>query len=463
MSIKAYLFVLGYLLYKVVALVHPIEIYDKFFIDSITRQPFYIRGVDYQPGGASGITKEKDPLSDPNICARDILLFQDLGINTVRVYSINPDLNHDICMSILASAGIYLVLDVNSPLPGQHLNRYQPWTTYNNDYLEHVFKVIKQFSGYNNTLGFFAGNEVVNDKRSAKNSPTFIKQLINDMKLFMKLYCPRTIPVGYSAADDLKYRISLSKYLACADYNLPEGSVDFYGVNTYQWCGDQTFHSSGYDILVEDYEEYSKPVFFSEFGCNKVTPRNFQEVEAIFSPAMCTVFTGGLVYEFSQETNKYGLVEIDTNNDVHLLSDFKALKERYTATLLPSALDIIQILKMKNSKSGENTKVHGRGINKRDQMGEMCEKQYENLEITKETPPDLAAEVIESGIDVEKGEFVLLKEKDLQTTHKIYDIESTLPYKSSNGNKIQILVDIFGISDEELQQLSTVSNEARMY
>lgn len=71
-------------------------------------------------------------------------------------------------MSLLASAGIYLVLDVNSPLQSHHLNRYEPWTSYNVDYMTNVFKVVDQFSAYNNTLGFFAGNEIVNDEMSAK-------------------------------------------------------------------------------------------------------------------------------------------------------------------------------------------------------------------------------------------------------------------------------------------------------
>lgn len=89
----------------------------------------------------------------------------------------NPELNHDKCMTLLAVAGIYLVLDVNSPLEFQHLNRYEPWTSYNEFYLEHVFKVIKEFASYNNTMAFFAGNEIVNDRTSAKvsifESPTY--------------------------------------------------------------------------------------------------------------------------------------------------------------------------------------------------------------------------------------------------------------------------------------------------
>ena len=57
------------------------------------------------------------------------------NLDSLRVYSVDPTLNHDACMSYLAAAGIYLIVDVNSPLAGQSLNRYEPWTTYTQDYL----------------------------------------------------------------------------------------------------------------------------------------------------------------------------------------------------------------------------------------------------------------------------------------------------------------------------------------
>lgn len=166
-------------------------------------------------------------------------------------------------MTMLASAGIYLVIDVNSPLPNHHLNRYEPWTTYNKEYLKNVYQVVDQFSEYNNTLGFFAGNEVVNDKVSATNSAVYIKALVRDIKNYIEHHAPRIIPVGYSAADDLRYRVSLSEYLQCVDATLSD-SVDFYGVNSYQWCGKQTMQSSGYDKLVKAYSDFRQPIFFSE-------------------------------------------------------------------------------------------------------------------------------------------------------------------------------------------------------
>jgi hypothetical protein len=59
---------------------------------------FYIRGVDYQPGGSADA---KDPIADVTGCKRDIEKFKSLGINTVRVYTIDNTASHDECMNAL--------------------------------------------------------------------------------------------------------------------------------------------------------------------------------------------------------------------------------------------------------------------------------------------------------------------------------------------------------------------------
>ncbi|QLQ80892.1 hypothetical protein HG537_0E02470 [Torulaspora globosa] len=396
--------------------VNPIEVEGKHFVDSVTKQPFYIKGVDYQPGGSSDVTTNKDPLSDSETCARDIVLFQELGINTIRIYSVNPDLDHDKCMSLLAAAGIYLILDVNSPLENQHLNRYEPWTTYNEIYLEHVFKVVEQFSHYNNTLGFFAGNEIINDRESAKHAPPYVKAVVRDMKDYIKAHSARSIPVGYSAADDLDYRVPLSSYLECCENVDEDISVDFYGVNSYQWCGSQTMESSGYDKLVEAYKNYTKPVFFSEFGCNKVLPRQFNEIEALYSKGMYAVFSGGLVYEFTQESNNYGLVELDSDGAVRLLKDFDMLKKHYDNTKLPTADDV-------NKAAAADSSV----LSQKDALETVpiCEKSYKNLGINGKVADGLAGDFVKNGVDVNKGHYVDLEENDFTTTYDIFD---------SNGN-----------------------------
>lgn len=350
--------VTGLLLFanSVLAAVNPIEIKGRHFFDSVTKEPFFIKGVDYQPGGSAGFVGHYDPLSDPHTCARDIFLFQQLGVNTVRVYSVNPDLNHDECMTMMANAGIYLVLDVNSPKPGQSLNRYEPWTTYNPNYVNHILKVVHQFSSYNNTLAFFAGNEVINDDISAKESPHYLKAIVRDMHVYMKNVAPRVVPVGYSAADDLRFRVSLAKYMECGD---EDTAVDFYGVNSYQWCGHQTFETSGFDVLVRDYEDYALPIFLSEYGCNAVMPRLFQEVEALYSEKMTNVFSGGLIYEFAQEPNNYGLVEILEGGVAQLLPDYNTLKVQYNLTHIhydfAKDKEVVRPAKCKRTYSGLNT------------------------------------------------------------------------------------------------------------
>ncbi|KAG7857686.1 hypothetical protein KL939_002942 [Ogataea angusta] len=363
-----------------------------------------------------------DPLSDVSKCARDIVLFQTLGINTIRVYSINPDLDHDKCMTLLAAAGIYLVLDVNSPLPSQHLNRYEPWSTYNTDYLSHIFRTVEVFSGYNNTLAFFAGNEIVNDKLSAKVSPAYIKAVVRDLKDYISYQLPRKIPVGYSAADDLSYRVSLAKYLECYE-NSPSESVDFYGVNTYQWCGEQTFQSSGYNILVSDYQDYSIPIFFSEYGCNEVLPRQFTEVSSIYSSQMSSVFSGGLVYEFAQEPNNYGLVDYDKDGNVLLLSDFHAFKEQMSKAPDPPAPKRPTLQTQGKSDSGP----FGKGSRNRHQKSKVCEVQYQNLDITSGVPRSLGADLISSGVrKASKGKYVSVTEEDMTSKYKIFDVDGKL-------------------------------------
>ena len=116
---------------------------------------FYIRGVDYQPGGSS---EAADPIADLAVCQANIAEFKKLGINTVRVYTVDNSANHDACMSLLADAGIYLALDVNTP--DYSINRNDPAVSYNEVYLQNVFATIDAFAAYDNTLLFFSGNEV---------------------------------------------------------------------------------------------------------------------------------------------------------------------------------------------------------------------------------------------------------------------------------------------------------------
>lgn len=107
-------------------------------------------------------------------------------------------------------------------------------------------------------------------------------------------------------------------------------------VNDYSWCGTSSFTVSNWAQKVADYTDYSLPIFLSEFGCNQPSPRQFGEVSTLYSEKMSSVFSGGLVYEYTEEPNNYGLVKIsDDGKTVTPLGDFEVLKKEYAAAKNP--------------------------------------------------------------------------------------------------------------------------------
>ncbi|KAH8154826.1 uncharacterized protein LAJ45_01357 [Morchella importuna] len=306
----------------------PLIVDGSDFVNSVTEDRFVMVGLAYQPAGASGYDPNSgvDPLSDADACLRDAAVMQKLGVNTIRVYNINPALNHDECVSIFNAVGIYLALDVNSPLSGESLNRDDPASSYHSGYLTRIFSVVEAFKDYPNLLGFFAGNEVVNSVKSAQTVPQYIRAIQRDLKQYIAAHASRTIPVGYSAADD-DTRRPMWAYLTCGDD--ADSRADFYGLNSYQWCGDSTWETSGYQGLVTTFSNTSVPLFFSEFGCNTVRPRPFNEIAALYGDRMIDSWSGGLVYEYTQEPSDYGLVEISSDGDATLLEDFDNLQKQY--------------------------------------------------------------------------------------------------------------------------------------
>jgi hypothetical protein len=174
------------------------------------KERFYIRGVDYQPGGASA---NIDPLADPKVCMPDIEKFKKLGINTIRVYSTDNSKDHDECMNALADAGIYVVLDANNPL--YSINRDNPHPSYNAVYLQSVFATIDAFAKYSNTMAFFSGNEVIHDHLNTTLTAKYVKATDRDMRAYIKARNYRKMLVGYSAADVTTNRMQTAAYFNC--------------------------------------------------------------------------------------------------------------------------------------------------------------------------------------------------------------------------------------------------------
>ena len=79
--------------------------------------------------------------------------FKKLGINTIRIYTVDNSKNHDEAMEMLDEAGIYLALDANTPK--YSLNREDITSlhaSYNDVYLQSVFATVEAFKDYGASL-----------------------------------------------------------------------------------------------------------------------------------------------------------------------------------------------------------------------------------------------------------------------------------------------------------------------
>ncbi len=161
------------------------------------------------------------------------------------------------------------------------------------------------FAKFDNTLGFFVGNEVITLANQSHAAP-YIKAAARDMKAYRDSKSYRKIPVGYCAADIAELRPMLQNYLACGD-NSSE-TIDFFGLNAYEWCGPVNFQTSGYDTLNKQAAGYPIPIFFSETGCNTNRPRDFADQAAILGSQMTDQWSGAIIYEWIEEQNDFGLI-----------------------------------------------------------------------------------------------------------------------------------------------------------
>lgn len=136
---------------------------------------------------------------------------------------------------------------------------------------------------------------------------------------------------------------------------------------------------------------------------------------------MNKIFSGGLVYEYSQEPNNYGLVSILDNGDIKVLPDFIALKLQFES-LGP----------INNDQFVQNTLGNLKGSQKSSLP--KCKKTYSNLDITKSVPK-IANDLIYSDIDVERGKYVELNEEDLISSYSILNYKGE-PYAVDDSMEI---------------------------
>lgn len=126
-------------------------------------------------------------------------------------------------------------------------------------------------------------------------------------------------------------RLQMAEYMNCGS---DDERSDFFAFNDYSWCDPSSFTTSGWDQKVKNFTGYGLPLFLSEYGCN-TNKRQFQEVGSLYGIQMTPVYSGGLVYEYSEEGSNYGLVEI-SGDDVTEKDDYTELKNALKQTPNPS-------------------------------------------------------------------------------------------------------------------------------
>ena len=298
-----------------------------------------MKGVAYQQdysgngtstSGDDSSNNYVDPLADYSSCQRDVPILKQLGTNVIRTYAIDPTADHSKCMQLLNDNGIYVVSDLSAP--SLSINRDDP--QWNDQLYARYTAVVDSLAPYSNVLGFFAGNEVSNAPNNTDAS-AFVKAAVRDTKAYIKSKNYRTIGVGYATNDDASIRENMADYFNCGSDQ--SSAIDFWGYNIYSWCGQSSYQGSGYADRTEEFESYSVPVFFAEYGCNTPSPRGFSEVNALYGSNMTSVWSGGIVYMYFQEANDFGLVSV-SGNTVSKLQDFSNLSSRL-ATVTPTGVN----------------------------------------------------------------------------------------------------------------------------
>lgn len=73
----------------------------------------------------------------------------------------------------------------------------------------------------------------------------------------------------------------------------------------------------------------------SEFGCITNPPRDFGEIQALYSSEMTGVYSGGLVYEYTEESDNagYGLVNVAGSTATPIQPGFNNLKNMLAANV----------------------------------------------------------------------------------------------------------------------------------
>lgn len=285
---------------------------------------------------------------------------QALDVNLIRVYQVDLTHQHDQAMAALAAAGIYVMLEVETP--DLCVNRVSP--SYTSALYERGTAVVDAFQGYTNTFAFSVGNEVVfpgtiyayyynqqfGSNSNFPNPPDgqqntalplavadeiacaqVIKSFIRDLKAYMVAQSYRAIPVGIAMQDGPQSSVAIAGLIGTdvvAQYYASGPATDradFIGINSYRYVNNYNYQTnqdepgpmSSYDGLATEVSGLPVPVFLTESGGNPSNPppaapycRDWAIVPQMYNePLLYTHLSGQVAFQFFEAGAYFGLYD----------------------------------------------------------------------------------------------------------------------------------------------------------
>ena len=304
----------------------PLLLVGKRFYNSQTLEYVPIKGIAYYPrpnAGELSLSNSVDFYTDEfeSRWIEDIVYFQQLGVNAIRIYGVDPSQNHDKFMCSLADAGIYVMIGLLADCDGCSIgsgdDNDKPPACYTTSVKLRGQFVIRTFSVYDNVMAFSAGNEVTLYTKDDMSNAPCQKKFVQDMRIYThscytSSMLARQIPIGVVNFDK-PISINQTLYYACQQSEEGYDSIEWFGLNTYRHCDStatQIEDLTGYIQLLEMFQQHNLniPVMLAEFGCRErgfptidgyETQREWLQIDALYSQLYQQEFVGGFVFEYS--------------------------------------------------------------------------------------------------------------------------------------------------------------------
>uniref|UniRef100_K3WW78 1,3-beta-glucanosyltransferase n=1 Tax=Globisporangium ultimum (strain ATCC 200006 / CBS 805.95 / DAOM BR144) TaxID=431595 RepID=K3WW78_GLOUD len=225
---------------------------NKLF-NSASGEEFCIRGIAYAPcpnaGELAGVSNVDcfDNLHE-HVWAPHIEVMKDLGVNTIRLYSVSPILSHDKFMCACSEAGIYVLMGLAASCANCAIMKVQPPSCYPDSLFARAQIIYNAFAVYDIAFGFSVASElnflIKYNEQGTTTTPC--------AKAFLR--------VTRTAASMLRDQSPsvLTLPTSFRVMNSPTTTIALWGMTKARELDDADFAHAA----------YARPVMFGEFGCN---------------------------------------------------------------------------------------------------------------------------------------------------------------------------------------------------